>query len=110
MTNVENAHISCQKYERSKRDKRQSLAIVSQFISFLLTMSERCINTKKEEWGKKNMTNEEGIGYALLACRDAGISKDVAEQLINVMSGEFDRYQEQEAKRIGFAWLYDSED
>lgn len=56
------------------------------------------------------MTNFEALGYALLACRDAGISKDVAERLIDVMYDEFDRYQEQEAKRIGFEWLNNSED
>ena len=44
------------------------------------------------------MTYEQAQGYVLLACKELGINKEQAEQLIYVMEGKFDYYAEQEAR------------
>ena len=55
------------------------------------------------------MTNDQAQGYVLLACKELGISKEQAEQLIYAMESQFDYYAEQEAREKGFDWLYGRE-
>lgn len=55
------------------------------------------------------MTNDQAQGYVLLACKELGINREQAEQLIYAMEGQFDYYAEQEAREKGFDWLYNSE-
>lgn len=55
------------------------------------------------------MTNDQAQGYVLLACKELGIGREQAEQLIYAMGSQFDYYAEQEAGEKGFDWLYDRE-
>ncbi|TRM73282.1 hypothetical protein DJ523_07720 [Sulfolobus sp. E5] len=55
------------------------------------------------------MTNDQAQGYVLLTCKELGITREIAEQLIYAMESQFDYYAEQEAKEKGFNWLYDRE-
>lgn len=52
------------------------------------------------------MTNDQAKGYVLLACKELEISKEQAQQILNIMHNNFDRYTEQEAEDLGFKWLY----
>ena len=52
------------------------------------------------------MTNDQAKGYVLLACKKLEISKEQAQQILNIMHNNFDRYTEQEAEDLGFKWLY----
>lgn len=52
------------------------------------------------------MTNDQAQCYVLLACKELGISREQAEQLIYAMKSNFDYYAEQEAGEKGFDWLY----
>lgn len=55
---------------------------------------------------KRIMTNDQAKGYVLLACKELEISKEQAQQILNIMHNNFDRYTEQEAEDLGFKWLY----
>lgn len=55
------------------------------------------------------MTNDQAQGYVLLACKELGIGREQAEQLIYAMESQFDYYTEWEAREKGFDWLYDRE-
>lgn len=52
------------------------------------------------------MNNSQAVGYMLLACKDAGISKEQAKELYRRMYYAFDIKTESEAERDGFAWYY----
>ena len=44
------------------------------------------------------MTNNQAQGYVLLACKELGIGREQAEQLIYAMESQFDYYTEWEAR------------
>lgn len=51
------------------------------------------------------MDNDEAIGYMLMACKSAGISKQQARKIYAHMMGNFDLYTETEAEKNGHRWL-----
>lgn len=55
------------------------------------------------------MTNDQAQGYVLLACKELGIGREQAKQLIYAMESQFDYCAEREAREKGFDWLYDRE-
>ena len=54
------------------------------------------------------MTNRETIGYALLACKRLGYTKEQAKELFGAMYYLFDVKTEEEAESQGFEWYYSS--
>ena len=50
------------------------------------------------------MTNPQAIGYMLLACREAGMTREQAKKLYSEMYYLFDIKTENEAEEQGFDW------
>lgn len=53
------------------------------------------------------MNNDQALGYMLLACKELGIDKKVANDLKREMMYQFDMKTEEEAEERGFKWLYE---
>lgn len=56
------------------------------------------------------MTNREAIGYMLLACKNAGMTREQAKKLYSEMYYLFDIKTEEEAEEQGLEWYHNSED
>lgn len=56
------------------------------------------------------MTNDEVIGYMLLACKNLKINKQVALDLFHEMNAQFEWKTEDEAEELGYKWLNSIED
>lgn len=52
------------------------------------------------------MTNEQAIGYMLLACKDVGLRKDTIRQIYRAMYYQFDMKTEEEAEEKGHDWYF----
>lgn len=50
------------------------------------------------------MTNEQAIGYLLLACKEQGLDKETTRRLYGSMYFQFDMKTEEEAVEIGYDW------
>lgn len=56
------------------------------------------------------MTNREAIGYMLLACKKAGMTKEQTKKLYSEMYYLFDIKTEDEAEEQGFNWYHEEVD
>lgn len=56
------------------------------------------------------MDNYQAIGYMLLACKEAGYTKEQAKELYSNMYYMFDIKTEAEAEKQGFEWYRDLEE
>lgn len=56
------------------------------------------------------MDNRQSIGYALLACQRAGLTKEQTKKVYAEMYYLFDIYTEEEAEEKGFEWYYSDEE
>lgn len=50
------------------------------------------------------MTNEQAIGYMLLACKEVGLRKDTIRRIYREMYYQFDMKTEEEAEEKGHDW------
>ena len=55
------------------------------------------------------MYNKQAIGYMLLACERAEMTKEQAKKLYSEMYYLFDTKTEEEAEQLGFEWYYKEE-
>jgi hypothetical protein len=56
------------------------------------------------------MDNRQALGYMLLACKRAGLSKEETRKLLGEMYYLFDIKTEEEAEEQGFAWYHSLDD
>ena len=56
-----------------------------------------------------NMNNSQALGYMMLACKEVGLSKEVADKVYREMYWMFDMKTEKEAEEQGLRW-YEDED
>ena len=56
-----------------------------------------------------NMNNSQALGYMMLACKEAGLSKEVADKVYREMYWMFDMKTEKEAEEQGLR-CYEDED
>ena len=56
------------------------------------------------------MDNRQATGYMLLACKQAGMTKEQTKKLFGEMYRLFDMKTEGEAEEQGFDWYYSLDD